>query len=427
MPPPDPRQSDRTARLAALTNAHANGGSVAGSSRSQQSPIHLQAPSYPNPYPQPPSIIPPSRNQSYNSSPQPPPSSSRAPAAARSPAARPGKEYMTAAEEKRQLEAELVSEAVCASLRAVDPEEWRAKAEASWRAQATSVPTPAKVRKGERLELEAQELSAMAEEWRLRAEEAWERHLLEGDDDTMREMKDAQRRAKKYEAKMMDKLALLAVEEAEEEEFRQEAEIVAAAAAPAPAPGSRPSSGQPRPPQPDSRPSSGQPRPPQPQRTDSAEDRHQAALEELARRRQAQEAVNAQRRALETRRAHRTAYTKAWETLQHSINAYASATPFLPSQALPLTFTSFPWPAFTPISRPADLNRHTVLDFVYDGEVDEGRRRERVRNALKTWSPAGDKFASRVLRNVEVASRDDVLEGHAMVVRILNGELAKLE
>lgn len=45
----------------------------------------------------------------------------------------------------------------------------------------------------------------MAEEWRLRAEEAWERHLLEGDDDTMREMKDAQRRAKKYEAKMMDK------------------------------------------------------------------------------------------------------------------------------------------------------------------------------------------------------------------------------
>ncbi|EJD43326.1 hypothetical protein AURDEDRAFT_126014 [Auricularia subglabra TFB-10046 SS5] len=103
--------------------------------------------------------------------------------------------YPTAVEEKRMLEAELVSEAVCASLRATDPEAWRAKAEESWRAQAGSVGV-SRVKREERLMLEAQELSAAAEEWRLRAEEAWERHLLEGDDETMQEMKDAQRRAK---------------------------------------------------------------------------------------------------------------------------------------------------------------------------------------------------------------------------------------
>lgn len=112
-PRPTTASSDRAARLAALTSAHHQAGSAGGSSQAQ-SPVRLH-----------------------------PPSSSRP-------------RYRSAAEEKRQLEAELVSDAVCASLRAVDPEEWRAKAEASWRAQAGTVPTPAKVRKGERLMLEAQ-------------------------------------------------------------------------------------------------------------------------------------------------------------------------------------------------------------------------------------------------------------------------------
>ncbi|EJD39420.1 hypothetical protein AURDEDRAFT_171613, partial [Auricularia subglabra TFB-10046 SS5] len=73
-----------------------------------------------------------------------------------------------------------------------------------------------------------------------------------------------------------------------------------------------------------------------------------------------------------------------------------------------------------------------VLEFVYerasDGreETDEAARRALVRAALKVWAPAGDRFAARVLRHVEPASRDAVLEGHALVVRILNGELARL-
>lgn len=75
--------------------------------------------------------------------------------------------------------------------------------------------------------------------------------------------------------------------------------------------------------------------------------------------------------------------------------------------------------------RPTDLARAPVLDFVLDGAPPESSR-EKVRGALKVWAPAGDKFAARVLRHVEPASRDAVLEGHAAVVRILNGELARL-
>ncbi|KAH7096236.1 hypothetical protein BKA62DRAFT_37941 [Auriculariales sp. MPI-PUGE-AT-0066] len=105
------------------------------------------------------------------------------------------------------------------------------------------------------------------------------------------------------------------------------------------------------------------------ERVRAEETRREHALEELARRRQAQENSAKVKRAADGRKVAKTNYQKSWDSVHHELKAYASATPFLAAdRPAALHFETFPWPLYGPPPRDlAELSRDRIVEFVYDG------------------------------------------------------------
>ncbi|KAG8733649.1 hypothetical protein FRC11_004333 [Ceratobasidium sp. 423] len=84
-----------------------------------------------------------------------------------------------------------------------------------------------------------------------------------------------------------------------------------------------------------------------------------------------------------------------------------------------LTFHNIPWPVFSQPSNVSQLNSRTIGAFLLSSLHDGGgsTRRERIRNAMRTWHP--DKWMGRYMTRVDPRHAPAVKEGVNAVARAL--------